>query len=260
MNFFGGPGSGKSTTAAQTFGYLKMAGVNCELVTEFAKDMTWDGSHACLGYQPYVFGQQAWRLERLEGKVDVVVTDSPLLLSRVYAPPSLPQSFRDFVVWEHGRRPSMNFRLRRVKAYNPVGRNQTEGEAKDLDGRISDVLDDVGVSTTPIAGDGTAPVLAFGKVMQALDKAPTPIVMPEDEQPDLPSLFDPPGAVVGGIMPYDPAKGLPVMKAVTSPFWQAEQTIALAMRSPPYPVPDRLVPRQVCLTENDRPFWQPDVC
>ena len=37
-NLFGAPGAGKSTGAAYVFSKLKMAGINAELVTEFAKD------------------------------------------------------------------------------------------------------------------------------------------------------------------------------------------------------------------------------
>ena len=38
VNFYAGPGSGKSTMAAAIFSRLKWKDVNCELVTEFAKD------------------------------------------------------------------------------------------------------------------------------------------------------------------------------------------------------------------------------
>ena len=40
INLFGAPGVGKSTGAAYIFSKLKMAGMNAELVTEFAKDKT----------------------------------------------------------------------------------------------------------------------------------------------------------------------------------------------------------------------------
>ena len=39
INLFGVPSAGKSTGAAYIFSRLKMAGVNAELVTEFAKDL-----------------------------------------------------------------------------------------------------------------------------------------------------------------------------------------------------------------------------
>ena len=42
VNFFGPPGSGKSTAAAYVFSKLKMAGVNAEIVTEYAKDKVWE--------------------------------------------------------------------------------------------------------------------------------------------------------------------------------------------------------------------------
>ena len=47
-NFFSGPGAGKSTLAAAVFAKLKMLGVNCELVTEFAKDKTWEKNYTAL--------------------------------------------------------------------------------------------------------------------------------------------------------------------------------------------------------------------
>ena len=37
VNLFGGPGCGKSTTAAWLFNQLKERGINCEYVTEFPK-------------------------------------------------------------------------------------------------------------------------------------------------------------------------------------------------------------------------------
>lgn len=169
-NLFGGPGSGKSTTAAQTFGHLKLAGYNAELVTEFAKDLTWDESTKMLGYQPYVFAQQAWRLERLRGKVDVVVTDSPLLMSLVYTPPALPNSYREYVLWESRRDPTINFLLRRVKPYNPVGRNQDEEGARKLDTKIEHLLAQFEEHHTLLTGDGTAPTMAFAKVIESLSQ------------------------------------------------------------------------------------------
>lgn len=66
VNFFGGPGAGKSTTSAHLFSLLKMSEINCELVTEFAKDLTWSESVKMLGFQPYVFGEQAWRIRATE--------------------------------------------------------------------------------------------------------------------------------------------------------------------------------------------------
>jgi hypothetical protein len=155
-----------STTAASLFSMLKMTGINCELVTEFAKDLTWDESSRVLGYQPYVFGQQAWRLERLSGKVDMVITDSPLILSTVYCDPALPQSWHDYVLWEHNRHSSMNFFIKRSNNYVQVGRNQSLVEAEKIDALILNKLNDLNINVTEfLSGDGTAPIKAYAKIM-----------------------------------------------------------------------------------------------
>src|SRR5262245_20723095 len=59
VNLFGGPGCGKSTNAALVFGKLKNDGINVELVTEFAKELTWEGRSGALRFQPYVTAKQA---------------------------------------------------------------------------------------------------------------------------------------------------------------------------------------------------------
>lgn len=84
INLLGVPGSGKSTAAAYIFYRLKEAGINCELVTEVAKDMVWDDNMIALKNQLYIAGSQSYRLSRLDSKVDVVVTDAPLMLQAVY--------------------------------------------------------------------------------------------------------------------------------------------------------------------------------
>ena len=84
INFLGGPGCGKSTVCADVFAKLKWNNINCEIVTEYAKDAVWEESFKLLENQIGVFGEQHKRLHRLKDKVDVVVTDSPLLLSLLY--------------------------------------------------------------------------------------------------------------------------------------------------------------------------------
>jgi thymidylate kinase len=131
VNFYGGPGSGKSTTAARIFSELKDRGYNVELATEYAKDMTWQKSNHVLDNQLYVFAKQQHRIWRLDGKVDMILTDAPLLNSLVYGETS--QIFKKLVVEEYLKRPTFNIFLRRVKKYNPSGRSQTEEEAREID-------------------------------------------------------------------------------------------------------------------------------
>ena len=48
VNLFAGPGTGKSTVAAQIFAHLKWQGFSCELVTEFAKERFGKNLSKCL--------------------------------------------------------------------------------------------------------------------------------------------------------------------------------------------------------------------
>ncbi len=134
INFYGGPGSGKSTMAARVFAELKERKHNAELVTEFAKDLTWQESFGVLDNQLYVFAKQYHRLWRLKDKVDIVVTDSPLVFSLVYGKTS--DTFKQLVKEEFNKFDNINIFLQRVKEYQPKGRSQTEEEAKLIDGVI----------------------------------------------------------------------------------------------------------------------------
>lgn len=156
INLYSGPGAGKSTTAAMVFSLMKQHGVNCELVTEYAKDMVWWGAENKLKNEIYVFAKQQSRIERLLGKVDYVITDSPLLLAVIYGDlykGSVSPEFRALVHSEVERMDNINIFLNRVKKYNPVGRMQTEEEAKGLDKVIKSCLNDLNYEYTEQIAD-----------------------------------------------------------------------------------------------------------
>lgn len=154
INLFGGPGTGKSTGAAYIFSQLKMAGVNAELVTEFAKDKVWEGNKEVFKNQAYIFGKQYFKISRCADKVDVIITDSPLLLSIIYNDnPILGDSFNETVKNVFSSFNSMNYILSREKEYNPVGRNQTEDEAKEVDIQVRELLDSEKIAYELVAGN-----------------------------------------------------------------------------------------------------------
>lgn len=139
VNFFGGPGVGKSTIAAQTFSHLKWLGINCEVATEFAKDLVWEERYRTLDDQIYLFGKQYHRIFRLNGQVEVVLTDSPLLFASIYDTSQNPY-FRALVFNLFDSFHNLNFLLQREKPYMTAGRLQTEGEAIEKDRQIRNML------------------------------------------------------------------------------------------------------------------------
>lgn len=138
---YGGPGTGKSTTAAMLFAKLKLRGHNAELVTEYAKDLTWEQRTAALGNQPYVTAKQIWHLDRLSDQVDVIVTDTSPLLALIYGH-DLMDEFKAYVKADWMSRRTMDIFLRRdpAREYNPRGRSQSETQAVRLDNDILDLL------------------------------------------------------------------------------------------------------------------------
>lgn len=153
VNFFSGPGAGKSTLAAGVFSQLKMKGVNAELVTEFAKEMTWEKNQKALSNQVYMLGNQLQRIYRCQDQVDVVVTDSPLLLNIIYNhDPLLGTSFYNLVVDLFQSYNNINYFIKRIKEYNPAGRNETKEEAVEIDSKLLQLLGDNKISFRILEG------------------------------------------------------------------------------------------------------------
>lgn len=157
INLFGGPGTGKSTTAADLFALMKWKNINVELVNEYAKEVTWAERFATLEDQLYIMAKQNHKLWRLNGKVDWVVTDSPLILSLVYAKPDyLPKYYRVFGQELYDSYDNINIFLQREKPYHKIGRNQTEEEAKEKDREILQLLKECNYNYTVISANQDA--------------------------------------------------------------------------------------------------------
>jgi nicotinamide riboside kinase len=146
LNLVAGPGAGKSTMAADIFARLKWAGVNCELATEFAKDKVWEESFKVLDSQFYVFGKQYHKIFRLLNKVDVIITDAPLIFSAMYYdeygdPNNYNPFFNNFVAHAFNSFNNQTYFVNRLKPYNPKGRMQDADGARCLDNKVIRLLD-----------------------------------------------------------------------------------------------------------------------
>lgn len=141
LNFFAGPGVGKSTTAAGVFAMLKMRGYNVELVQEYAKELAWAGVDDIQDREVELLALQYQRMQRLIGKVDLIITDSPLLLPLAYCHKHMLSIMHPLCMQLYsGEFDNYDFQLVRAKAYNPKGRFQTYDEAVEKDGMIASIL------------------------------------------------------------------------------------------------------------------------
>ena len=156
VNILGVPGAGKSTCSAYIFSQLKMAGLNVELVTEYAKDKVWEENKTVFSKsenQAYIFGKQYYRMSRCQDKVDVIITDSPLILSVLCnRSPILGENFNNMVLDVFNSYNNINYFLNRVQKYNPIGRIQTEEESNALVSPLKGLLDDNNISYIEMDG------------------------------------------------------------------------------------------------------------
>ncbi len=138
INLAGAPGAGKSTLATEIFSKLKKLGYNCEYVDEYAKHLVYEGNNVRLQNQLMVFSNQFHAQYVLNDKVDIIITDSPLLFSIFYNKlkddkdiAKLPDKLiTELVLHAHNSFDNLNYFLVRNHDYQTVGRLQTESEAQ----------------------------------------------------------------------------------------------------------------------------------
>lgn len=152
VNLYGGPGSGKSTTCAGLYARLKCRGILCEQVLEYAKELVWENNTTKLADQIYIFGKQNRRMNVVRGKVDVIITDSPLLLSIIYGANNYPE-FKALVVSEFRKMRTVDVFLDRSGLdYQTEGREQTEDGAHEKDREILRMFDELGIISDMVSG------------------------------------------------------------------------------------------------------------
>lgn len=155
INLYGGPGTGKSTSAAHLFYLLKIQNQNAELVREYVKDWAWEGRKININDQIYFLGKQVRKESMLYGKVDWIVTDSPVMMNLYYAqqycPPTITSGVKSlnlafYKQAEDDGHKHIHVFLKRTKPYLAEGRYQSEAEARRMDSEVKEMLVNLGVS------------------------------------------------------------------------------------------------------------------
>ncbi len=172
VNLFGGPSSGKSTTAAGVYFNMKMLHIDVQLVLEYAAELTFEEHYSALNDQTRILGEQHRRIRILEGKVDCVITDSPFLMGLVYGPDSPkppPETFEPYVLDLFNQYDNMNFFLERGNGeYRKVGRYHSEEEALVKDAQILEILKKDKVPFDFVKSDGTCVMEVMMRVVNKL--------------------------------------------------------------------------------------------
>lgn len=145
VNAFGGPGVGKTTACWHIASELKKKGIYTEYVSEYAKELVyeekWDMLDDSMKNQTIILAEQQKRLDRLIGKVEVVVTDSPLLLSIIYANDKNDE-FEKMIINKFNQYNNFNLVVLRNKkqSFQQIGRKQNLEESIEKDKEIIDLL------------------------------------------------------------------------------------------------------------------------
>jgi hypothetical protein len=163
INLWGGPGCGKSTTAAGLFSLMKMRGHKVELVTEYAKDLTYEQDWDMLNKQELMYPEQLKRQNRLSDQVDFAITDSPLPLNIIYARDELKTDpkFKKLIVDGFNSFDNFNIMLMRVKPYNHYGRKETSDKALEIDHECIHMLEALDTDYHWVRGDEDSPVIIY---------------------------------------------------------------------------------------------------
>jgi deoxyadenosine/deoxycytidine kinase len=145
LNVFAGPGAGKSTLAAQIYAELKKRHINIEYVPEFPKELVYEERLLTLQDQIYVFAHQHHKIWTAARHNQLVVTDSPIILSTIYNPET-SINFRALIFEMHNKFNNINIMLKRnPETFSNVGRVHSLTESISIDKRIRDVLRDEGI-------------------------------------------------------------------------------------------------------------------
>jgi len=147
VNAYAGPGAGKTTASLATVAELKKMGYVAEYVSEYAKELVYENPAMLDGSmqnQLALLTEQLRRMDRLIGKVDIIVTDSPILLNLIYGK-DLPDEYKKMIPDLYKQYDNFNFFVKRGDTFEQNGRMQNHAESIQKDEEIRKLLDGQGL-------------------------------------------------------------------------------------------------------------------
>ncbi len=144
VNLLAGPGAGKTTCAWEIASELKKRNLETEYVPEYAKEFVWENKtdilDGSLEHQKILYEEQKRRVDRLLGKVDVIVTDSPTILSLLYLKQP-NEEFEEKAIKEFKANSNFNLFINRGKEFQQSGRIHSQEESIKIDDKIKNLLE-----------------------------------------------------------------------------------------------------------------------
>lgn len=155
VNIIGGPGTGKSILASELFSSLKRLGITCDVSWEYIKRKIRERAMKVVESQIYLFGKQQFQLFTMKDEVEVVITDSPLLLNSVYDSSNC-EYLKKLVIKEYNKYNNLLYLIERDETvgYETEGRFQDFNGAKKIDVLVKDFLIDNNIEYKTINGIG----------------------------------------------------------------------------------------------------------
>jgi nicotinamide riboside kinase len=152
INLIGAPSVGKSVIAASLFAELKMKHFKAEYVQEYAKMLVWQNRLDELANQYNVSLQQYKMIKAIDNKVDYICVDSPLVIGLFYNR-HFPDNICNIEKTEKMIKSKMEefdniyiYLQRNTEfPFEKEGRIHTEDEAKIIDAKILDLLNELNI-------------------------------------------------------------------------------------------------------------------
>ena len=148
INLIGGPGSGKSTIAAELFARLKKMGIHCELVTEYIKERIYEENKTIPVNQIAIFGNQHYSINNKIGKVDCIIQDGSFLNNIIYTKENTGKDnipFYELLIYEYNKFNNLDFFIDRgTIPFETYGRIHNLEQSLKIDKAIKELYNNIG--------------------------------------------------------------------------------------------------------------------